>query len=71
MSNRNSNNAIRARIRTNGSNCGNYYQEFEYFFNELASFAYHVDSMKMQNKPINETQSIIQKKLSIFNKFKK
>lgn len=71
VSNRNSNNAIRVRIRTNGSDYGNYYQEFECFFNELSNFACQVDSMKTQNNPKNETQPVIQKRLSIFNKFKK
>lgn len=70
-SNRNSNNAIKVRIRTNGSDYGNYYQEFEYFFNELSNFACQVNSIKIQNNPTNATRPVIQKRLSLFNKFKK
>lgn len=53
-----SDNSIRVRIRTSGSNYGYYYQEFERFYNELSGFAYQVDS--------NKTPAI--KKLSLFNK---
>ncbi len=67
-SNRNSHNPIKVRIRTNGSDYGNYYQEFEYFFNELSSFVCMLDSMKKQSNVTNENQSGIQKRLSIFNK---
>lgn len=71
VSNRNLNNATRVRIRTNGSNYRNYYQEFDCFFNEMSSFVCKVGSIKTQKDITNETQSVIRKKLSIFNKFKK
>ena len=66
-----SDNSIRVRIRTSGSDYGYYYQEFERFYKELSSFAYQVESAKNQNIPTNETQPTIQKRLSLFNKFKK
>lgn len=71
VNNRNSNNTIRVRIRTNGSDYGDYYQEFEYFFNELSSFSQQVESIKKQNIPKDESQSVLQKRLSLFSKFKK
>ncbi len=70
-SNRNSNSAIRVRIRTNGSDYGNYYQEFECFFYEFFNFACQFDSMEVKNNLLKGAQPVIQKKLSIFNKFKK
>jgi hypothetical protein len=65
------NNAIKVRIRTSGSSYECYYQEFERFFNELSSFSYQVESMSKREIPTYETKSTIQKKLSLFDKFKK
>lgn len=69
--NRSSNNSIRVRIRTHGSDYGNYYQEFENFFSELFNFACQVNTLKPQNGASKETQTVMQKRLSIFSKFKK
>lgn len=68
INNRNTNNPIKVRIRTNGSDYGNYYQEFKYFFDELVNFTIQINEMKKQNTSINETQS--KKRLTIFNKIK-
>jgi hypothetical protein len=65
------NNAIKVRIRTSGSSYEYYYQEFERFFDELYSFNYKVKSMSKSEIPTYETKSTIQRKLSLFNKFKK
>ena len=64
-------NVIKVRIRTSGSSYGYYYQEFEKFFGELSSFAYQVELMSKSDAPTNEAKSVTQRKLSLFDKFKK
>lgn len=71
ISDRVSNNSVRVRIRTSGSNYGYYYQEFEKFYRELSSFAHQVESLKTKNISTNEMKQPTQKRLSLFNKFKK
>lgn len=70
-SNRTYDNSIKVRIRTSGSSYEYYYQEFEKFFNELSSLAYQVESVSKRDVHSNETKSVTQKKLSLFDKFKK
>ncbi len=70
-SDRTYNNAIKVRIRTSGSSYEYYYQEFERFFNELSRFAYQVESMNKRDIPVSEKKPATQRKLSLFDKFKK
>ncbi len=70
-SNRTYNNTVKVRLRASGSSYEYYYQEFERFFNELSSFAYQVESMNKKDIPVNETKSPVQRKLSLFDRFKK
>lgn len=69
-SDRNSNNSIKVRIRTSGSDYGYYYQEFERFYSELSRFAYQIESSKTQNISTSDKTSPT-KKLSLFDKLKK
>lgn len=69
-SDRNSNNSIKVRIRTSGSDYGYYYQEFERFYSELSRFAYQIESSKTQNISTSDKTSPT-KKISLFDKLKK
>ena len=69
-SDRNSNNSIKVRIRTSGSNYGYYYQEFERFYSKLSRFVYQIESSKTQNISTSDKISPT-KKLSLFDKLKK
>ena len=69
-SDRNSNNSIKVRIRTSGSNYGYYYQEFERFYSKLSRFVYQIESSKPQNISTSDKTSPT-KKLSLFDKLKK
>ena len=62
---------VRVRIRTNGSDYENYYQEFEKFFNELTSLANRVDLSKIVDISIQETSKVYSKKLSFLNRLRK
>lgn len=64
-------NAIKVRIRTSGSSYETYYKEFEKFFSELSIFCYQLEEMNNRDVPTSEIKYDKQRKLSIFNRFKK
>ena len=65
------NDTIKVRIRTSGSSYEYYYHEFEKFFKELYNFACQVKPMSKSDVVTNETKTVMQKKLSLFDNSKK
>lgn len=62
--------AVGVRIRTSGSDYGNYYQEFEKFFCGLFAFANQIKRVESQDTSTGEIQPTMQKRRPFFRKTK-